>query len=66
MGNDEASILAFGMRPGNEDFASRDVVFNMVFAQAYPCILIVNERHIYSENVWLFQTEIKKGLDKNL
>ena len=48
MGSDEAY---------NEDFASRDVVFSMLFAQAYPMHFDSQRKtYIYSENVWLFQT----------
>ena len=36
-GNDEAYILAFGIRRGNEYFDSWDV-FNTVFTQACPCV----------------------------
>ena len=51
------------MRRGNEDFASWDV-FNTLFAEACPCIMIVKQRHIYTKHVFISDRD--KGLDKSL
>ena len=45
-GTEEAYILAFSIRRENEDFVSWDI-FNTLFAQACPCVRIVEEGHIY-------------------
>ena len=62
-GNDEAYILAFGMRRGNDTFASRDV-FISLFTKACPCVSIVKDRDTYSK--YMFVSNQDKGLDKSL
>ena len=62
-GNEEAYVLAFGIRRGNEDFVSWDI-FNMLFAETCPCVGIVEEGHIDSK--YIFVSDQDKGLDKSL
>ena len=62
-GTEQAYIWAFGIKRGNEDFVSWDI-FNTLFAQACPCVRIVEERHIYLR--YVFVSDRDKGLDKSL
>ena len=51
-GTEEAYILAFSIRRGNEDFISWDI-FNTLFAQTCPCVRIAEEGHIYLKYVFV-------------
>ena len=62
-GNEEAYILAFGMRRGNEDFVSWDVL-NSLLTKACPCVSTVKDIHIYLK--YVFISDRDKGLDKSL
>ena len=62
---EEAYILAFGIRRGN-DFVSWDI-FNTLFAQACPCVRIVEEGHTYSryiQGMYWFLTKTSSLLQK--
>ena len=56
-GNDEASILVFGISGGNEDITTWNA-FNSLFAKACPSVLLVKEGHAYSKFVFVSDRDI--------